>query len=110
VPRFGIAPVRATTFRNRSVECIAMKVGRLIGRALLVLVDSLAAGAAAAFFAYLFVPVLWVSTRVEIAVVAGATVSAVVLAVALALARLGRRPFPATRAVKVAVDKVPWWI
>ena len=88
----------------------ARSLGRVVGRAFLALLDALAAGAVAALAAWLAVPVLWVSTRVELAALAGGLVTGIVLAIALALASRGRRPFPATRLAKRAIDRVPHWI
>jgi small basic protein len=86
-----------------------MDVGRLLGLAILSLLDAFAAGVLAGLFAWFLVPVVWVSTRVELAVVACGLVAGVVLAVGLALAGLGRRPFPATRTVKVVGRRLPQW-
>ena len=85
-------------------------VGRLVGRLILVVLDACVAGAVAGFVAFLAVPLLYVDDRVVLAgTTAGLTIG-VTLAVALGLAGLGRRPFPATRLAKGALDRFPlWW-
>jgi hypothetical protein len=106
----------AETVTVRSVQTGTMSdesprsIGRVVGLAFLALLDALAAGALAALAAWFLVPVVWVSTRLELSAIAGGLVTGVVLAIALALAGLGRRPFPATRLAKGAIDRVPYWI
>ncbi|AGN00596.1 hypothetical protein L593_03225 [Salinarchaeum sp. Harcht-Bsk1] len=85
-------------------------IGHVVGRALLAFLDALVAGSAAALAAWFAVPVVWVSTRLELVALVGGLVTGVVLAVALALAGRGQRPFPATRLAKGALDRVPLWI
>lgn len=86
-----------------------MNVGRLLGLAILSLLDALVAGAFAAVLAWLFFPIVWASTRVELAVVAAGLVAGIVLAIGLALAGLGKRPFPATRTVEAVARRLPLW-
>ena len=86
-----------------------MNVGRAVGTAILALVDAMAAGAVAGLAAFLAMPVVFVSTRTQLTILVAAGVTGVVLALALALAGLGQRPFPATRLAKGVLDRVPWW-
>ncbi|MHB9287048.1 hypothetical protein ACKVMT_08410 [Halobacteriales archaeon Cl-PHB] len=87
-----------------------MRVGRLVGRALLVTLDALAAGFLTGLLGSLAVPVLYVGDAVIVAVTVGGVGTGVTLAASLALVGLGRRPFPATRLAKAAFDRLPWWI
>jgi hypothetical protein len=87
-----------------------MRLGRLVGRAILVGLDALAAGALAGLLAFLATPIVWVGDRVVVAAVAAGLGFGVTLAVALALAGLGRRPFPATRLARGALDRLPLWV
>ena len=82
---------------------------RLLGRAILAATDAFAAGLVAGLTAFFATPVVWVDDRVWAALTVGAAVAGVTLAVALALAGLGRRPFPATRLATVAWQRL-WWL
>jgi small basic protein len=86
-----------------------MNVGRLLGLAILSLLDAIAAGVLAGLFAWFALPIVWVSTRVELAVLACGLVAGAVLAIGLALVGLGKRPFPATRTVKAVGRRLPMW-
>jgi len=82
---------------------------RLVGRAILAGLDAMAAGVVVGALAFFLVPVLWVGDRVVLAATAAGLAVGVTLAGALALARLGRRPFPATRLGRAAFRRLPWW-
>ncbi len=87
-----------------------MKPGRLVGRAILVGLDALAAAALAGVLAFLLVPIVWVGDRVLVAIIAAGIVGGLTLAIALALAGLGKRPFAATRVARTALDRLPLWV
>ena len=82
---------------------------RLLGRAILVATDVLAAGTVAGLTAFFATPIVWVDDRVWAALTVGGAVAGVTLAVALALAGRGHRPFPATRLATVAWRRL-WWL
>jgi hypothetical protein len=85
-----------------------MDLGRAAGQALLTFVDALAAGAIAGLVALFVFPIRWADTSYLAPAIVAAIVTGVFLAVGLALARLGKRPFPATRTAKGIFDRLPW--
>jgi hypothetical protein len=111
VAREGVSPCDPTgAFSGRPVLLAGMKLGVIVGRAILVGLDALAAGALAGLVGLLAAPVLWVGDRVVLGLIAAGVGAGVTLAVALALAGLGRRPFPATRLAKTALHRLPRWL